>query len=113
MVATAPFQKRSYMKEWPAQAEPPSMVKKMNSGLLLLSSNKMTHYFKEWTTKSGRSGQIIIEVLSGPANIYDKFFFKKIVLLNLNALAILAKEFHLRCMARSSICLYRWIQYSI
>ena len=62
------------MKEWSAQAEPPSMIKKMNSGLLLLSSNKMTNYFKEWTTKSGRSGQVIIEVLSAPANIYDTFF---------------------------------------
>ena len=35
------------------QADPPKedgAVKKMNGRLLLLLSNKMTHYFKEWTT---------------------------------------------------------------
>ena len=44
------------MTEWMSQADPPkeaSTVKKMNGRSLLLSSNKMTHYFKEWTTPSG------------------------------------------------------------
>ena len=39
-----------------AQADPTkevSTVKGMNERLLLLSSNKMTHYFEEWTTASG------------------------------------------------------------
>ena len=43
------------MKEWMAQVDPlkeASMVKKMNSRSLLLCSNKMSHYFKEWTTRS-------------------------------------------------------------
>ena len=38
------------------RADPPneaSTVKKMNGWSLLLSSNKMTHYFKEWTTVCG------------------------------------------------------------
>ena len=55
MVPTAPLKKSPSMKEWMAQADPPkeaSTVKKMNGQLLLLSSNKMTHYFKEWTTSS-------------------------------------------------------------
>ena len=45
------------MKESMAQADPPKEVstdkKKMNDPLLLLSSNKMTNYIKEWTTVSG------------------------------------------------------------
>ena len=47
------------MKKWMAQGDPPkevSTVKKMNgqsSLLLLLSSNKMTYYFKEWTIRGG------------------------------------------------------------
>ena len=44
------------MKEWMAQADPTkeaSTVKKMNGRTLILSSNKMTHCFKEWTTPSG------------------------------------------------------------
>ena len=44
------------MKELMAQADPPkeaSTVKKMNGRSLLLSSNKMTHYFKEQTNISG------------------------------------------------------------
>ena len=39
-----------------AQAAPlreASIVKKMNDWLLLLSLNKITHYFKKWTTGSG------------------------------------------------------------
>ena len=42
-----------YMKEWMAQADPPEeadTVKKLNGRSLLLSSNKTTLYFKEWTT---------------------------------------------------------------
>ena len=56
MVATGLLEKSPYMKEWMAQADPPKedcAVKKMNGRLLLLLSNKMTHYFKEWTTASG------------------------------------------------------------
>ena len=44
------------MKKWIAQGDPPkevSTIKKMNGRLLLLSSNKMTYYFKEWTTIGG------------------------------------------------------------
>ena len=42
------------MKEWMAQADPPKEASTVKNGqLLLLSSNKMTHYFKEWTTISG------------------------------------------------------------
>ena len=43
------------MKKLMAQADPSkeaSTVKKMNDRLLLLSSNKMMHYFKEWATPS-------------------------------------------------------------
>ena len=55
MAATAPLNKSSHMKEWMAQADPPkeaNTVKKMNDRSLLISSNKKTHYFKEWTTAS-------------------------------------------------------------
>ena len=44
------------MKESVAQADPANkanMIKKMDGLSLLLFSNKMTHYFKEWTTASG------------------------------------------------------------
>ena len=44
------------MKEWMSQTDSPeeaSRVKKMNDQSLLLSSNKMTHCFKEWTIPSG------------------------------------------------------------
>ena len=44
------------MIEWMAQAAPlreASTVKKMNDRSLLLSLNKITHYFKKWTTTSG------------------------------------------------------------
>ena len=44
------------MKESMAQADPPkepNTVRKMNGRSLLLSSNKTTLYFKEWTTVSG------------------------------------------------------------
>ena len=43
------------MIEWMAQAAPlreASTVKKMNDRSLLLSLNKLTHYFKKWTTGS-------------------------------------------------------------
>ena len=56
MATTAPLKKSPSMKEWMAQADPTkeaSTVKKMNGRTLILSSNKMTHYFKEWTTPSG------------------------------------------------------------
>ena len=56
MTATAPLKKSLYMKKWLAQADPPkeaNTIKNMNGRLLLLSSNKTTHYFKEWTTVSG------------------------------------------------------------
>ena len=55
MAATAPLNKSSHMKEWMAQVDPPkeaNTVKKMNGRSLLISSNKTTHYFKEWTTAS-------------------------------------------------------------
>ena len=37
----------------PAPLREASTVKKMNDGSLLLSLNKITHYFKIWTTGSG------------------------------------------------------------
>ena len=43
------------MIEWMAQAAPlrkASTVKKMNDQSLFLTSNKITHYFKKWTTGS-------------------------------------------------------------
>ena len=55
MDETAPLKKSPYMKKLMAQADPSkeaSTVKKMNDRLLLLSSNKMMHYFKKWTTPS-------------------------------------------------------------
>ena len=56
MAANAPLKKSPYMKEWMAQADPPkesSTLKKVNIRSLLLSSNKITHYFNEWTTAIG------------------------------------------------------------
>ena len=56
MDATAPVKKSPYITEWMAQAAPlreTSTAKKMNDRLLLLSLNKITHYFKKWTTTSG------------------------------------------------------------
>ena len=56
MAATAPLKKSPYVKEWMVQADPPkeaNAVKKMNGRSLLLYSNKMTLYFKEWMTASG------------------------------------------------------------
>ena len=47
--------KKPYMIELMAQAHPPresSTVKKMNGRSLLLSLNKITHYFKDWTSTS-------------------------------------------------------------
>ena len=44
------------MIEWIVQGAPireASTVKKMNDRSLLLSLNKITHYFKKWTTGSG------------------------------------------------------------
>ena len=43
------------MIEWMAQAAPlrdASTVKKINDRLLLFCLNKITHYFKKWTTAS-------------------------------------------------------------
>ena len=43
------------MMEWMAQATPlweASKVEKMNDRSLLFSLNKITHYFKKWTTGS-------------------------------------------------------------
>ena len=48
--------KSTYMKKWMAQTDrlnETSTAKKMNGRLLLISSNKATHYFKEWATASG------------------------------------------------------------
>ena len=56
MTETAPAKKSPSTKKWMAQADLPeeaSTVKKMNGQSLLLSSDKMTHYFKEWTTENG------------------------------------------------------------
>ena len=50
------WKKSPYLKESVAQADPANkanMIKKMDGLSLLLFSNKMTHYFKEWTTASG------------------------------------------------------------
>ena len=56
MAATAPLNKSRNMKEWMAQAaDPPkeaNTVTKMNGRPLLISSNKKTHYFKEWKAAS-------------------------------------------------------------
>ena len=55
MAATAPLKKSPYMEKLIAQADPPkeaNTVTKMNDQSILLSSNKTTHYFKEWTTRS-------------------------------------------------------------
>ena len=44
------------MKEWTAQTDSPktnSTFETVNGQPQLLSSNKMTHYFKEWITESG------------------------------------------------------------
>ena len=44
------------MKECMVQADPPkkaSMFERMNGQSQLLFSDKMTHYFIEWTTPSG------------------------------------------------------------
>ena len=52
MAATASLNKSPYVKEWMAQADPPTeanTVKKMNGRSLLIFSNKTTRYFKEWT----------------------------------------------------------------
>ena len=51
MVSTAPLKESSSVKEWMAQAV--RLKRKMNDRSPLLSSNKMTHYFKEWKTPSG------------------------------------------------------------
>ena len=56
MAATISVKKSPYMIEWMAQAAPlreASTVKKMNDRSLLLSLDKITHYFKKWTTTSG------------------------------------------------------------
>ena len=55
MAATAPVKKVTRYKKWMAQAAcfwETSTVKKMNGQSLLLSLNKITHYFKKWATRS-------------------------------------------------------------
>ena len=55
MAETAPLNKSPHMKQWMTQPDPPNeanTVKKMNRRSLLISSNKTTHYFKEWTAAS-------------------------------------------------------------
>ena len=56
MAVTVPWNKSSYMKELMAQAGTPkeaSTFARMNGRPQLLFSNKITHYFIEWTTPSG------------------------------------------------------------
>ena len=56
MAANAPIKRSPYIKEWIAHADPPKEAntnRKMNGRLLLLSLNKTTNYFKEWTTANG------------------------------------------------------------
>ena len=56
MAATGSLKKFTLHGRMVAQADPSkeaSTVKKMNGRLLLLSSNKMTHYSREWATASG------------------------------------------------------------
>ena len=51
------------MIEWMAQAAPlreASSVKKGNHRSLLLSLNKITHYFKKWTTASSALKKIYL-----------------------------------------------------
>ena len=52
MAATFSLKKSPSMKERMAETDPAeeaNTFKKMNGRLLRLPSNKMTHYFKEWT----------------------------------------------------------------
>ena len=56
MAATTPIKKSSQRVVWMAQAAPlreATTVKKINDRLLLLSLNKIRHYFKKWSTASG------------------------------------------------------------
>ena len=56
MAATVPWNKLPYMKKSVAQADPPkeaSTFKRIKSPPHLLFSNKMAHYFVDWTTPSG------------------------------------------------------------
>ena len=53
------------MIEWMVQAAPlreASTVKKMNDRSLLLSLNKITHYFKKWTAGSGVFGKNLLSL---------------------------------------------------
>ena len=62
MAATAPLSKSPHMKEWMAQADSPkeaNTFRKMYGRSLLISSNKKTHYFNEWTTASGRPTTVL------------------------------------------------------
>ena len=64
MTATAPWNKSPYKKEWMTQADPPkeaSTFERMNGRRQLLFSNKMTHYFIEWT--------------SGPSSLLKKIYY--------------------------------------
>ena len=65
MAAKAPLNKSSHMKEWMAQADPPkevNTVRKRNGQSLLISSNKKTHYLKEWMTASLRLTTILKKI---------------------------------------------------
>ena len=55
MAAAIPCNKSPYLKKWMAQTDLPkesSTYERMNARVQLLSSNKVTQYFKEWTTNS-------------------------------------------------------------
>ena len=55
MAATIPCNKSPYLTKWMAQTDPPKesrTYERMNARVQLLSSNKVTQYFKEWTTNS-------------------------------------------------------------
>ena len=65
--------KSSSMKKWMAQGDPQKKSlrsKKMNGWSLLLSSKKMTHYFKKWTTPGVLKKYILQKI----------FFHKKLML---------------------------------
>ena len=56
MAATVSWNKSPYMKEWMAQADPPKEARtfeRMTGWPQLFFSDKMAHYFIEWTTQNG------------------------------------------------------------
>ena len=59
--------KSPFMKKWMAQghsSKEVSTVKEMNGRPLLLSSNKMAHYFKEWMTPDSVLKKYIVSTKS-------------------------------------------------